>query len=91
MQTFESPRDRLKTVTLGLLTDKSGPNIFLGLFLGALVQTMAPTPWWWVAGAGGIWAMSVFTYSVVDEVLQAIEEEKNRLLDPADGRPRGIE
>lgn len=91
MKTFDSPRDRLQTVTLGLISHKSGPNILLGLFLGAAVQNAAPTPAWWVVGSGLLWAASVLAYSVADEVRQAIEEERRRLLDPLGGRPRGIE
>lgn len=91
MRTFESPVDRFKAVTLGLVSHKSGPNIMLGIFVGAAIQTLAPSAWWWVALSGAAWGASVLVYSVVDEVLEAIEEQKNRLLDPVDGRPRGIE
>lgn len=91
METFESPLDRLKTVTFGLVGDKSGPNILLGLFLGAAIQTAAPSELWWAVGAGSAWAASVVAYSVVDELQEAIEEQKYRLLDPVEARPRGIE
>lgn len=91
MKTFETPRDRLKTVTFGLVRDGSLPNILLGLMLGAGIQTLSPTDWWWVLGAAVAWALSVVAYSVVDEIIEAIEDEKNRLLDPQDGRPKGIE
>lgn len=91
MKTFETPKDRLKSVTLGLLAHKSGPNILLGIFVGSLLQVTTPNDAVWVAGSAGVWLLAVVSYSVADEITVAIEERKNRLLDPADGRPRGIE
>lgn len=91
MQTFDTPVDRLREVTFGQLGDRSWPNILLGIFIGAVIQTVAPSQLWWAIGSGVAWGGAVVVYSVVDEVQAAIEERKNRLLEPIDARPRGVE
>lgn len=92
MQTFERPIERAKTVTLGLGTDQSGPNVVAGIFITATLQAATGrAPWWWPAVAGFAWGTSVVIYSLADEIREQIEEEKNRLLDPIDDRPRGVE
>lgn len=91
MKLVDSPRDRLKTVTLGLISHKSGPNVIAGIFLSAVIQAAAGfTPWWYVVLAGVAWTVSILAYAVADEVRSAIEERKNRLLDP-DSEYYGIE
>lgn len=95
MQTFESPVDRVKSVTLDLFRHRSGPNIMLGIFVGAFMQWVSPTQLLWVVGTAIAWAASVIVYSIVDE-LMAYWEEQQRQRDllpggPVDGRPRGIE
>lgn len=82
MKLHESPSERLKTVTLGLFSDQSGPNVVLGVFITAALQAATGrAPWWWAAASGAVWALSVAVYALVDEVRQAIEERKNRVLD----------
>lgn len=91
MKLVNSPRERLKTVTLGLVSHKSGPNVVAGIFLGAVIQALAGfTPWWYVLLAGGAWGVSIVAYAVADEVRSTIEEQKNRLLEP-ESEYRGIE
>lgn len=83
MKLRESPRDRLKTVTLGLLAHKSGPNVVAGIALGALLQAIAGfSPWWWPLLTGAVWALWILVYALADEVKAQIEERKNQLLSP---------
>lgn len=83
MRLVESPRERLYEVTLGLFSDRTLPNVLLGAFLTSLLQLAVGTvPWTLAALAGLLWALSVGVYAAVDEVRRAIEERKNRLLDP---------
>lgn len=83
MKLVESPRDRLRSVTLGLFADKSGPNVVAGIFVGGVLQALAGfSPWWWPILTGFVWLLWVLIYAVADELQQAIQERKNRLLDP---------
>lgn len=93
MRTFDAPRARFKEVTLGMLAHKSGPNILLGLLIGATIETFAPFTWGVPALAALAWAVAVVIYSATDELAEAIEAEKNRKLVPLDDdeRPRGVE
>lgn len=92
MKTFDTPWDRFQTVTLGMLAHRSGPNILLGLFVGSALQVVTPNDAIWVVGAGLVWFSSVVVYSVADERVQSIAEEKKRLLEPiGDPPPKGIE
>lgn len=91
MQLTESPRDRFKTVTLGLLAHKSGPNVIAGIAIGGVLQALAGfSPWWWAALTVGVWSAWVVMYAVADEIQQRIEEKRNRLLEP-ESRYYGIE
>lgn len=90
MKLTSSPRERIQTVTLGLVAHKSGPNILLGIFLGALIQTLAPSQAWWTVASFFVWVLSVVFFAVADEVQSAIQEKKNRLLEP-ESRYYGIE
>lgn len=91
MKLNDSPKERLKGVTLGLLSDKSGPNVILGVFVTAFLQSIiGRAPWSWAAVSGFVWVVSVLAYSVADEVSERIEEQKNKVLsDESDYR--GIE
>lgn len=81
----ESPRERVKAVTLDLLTDRSLPNILLGMFLTSFIQWLVGmVPFAFMALSFLAWQASVFVYAVADEVREKIEEAKNRLLDPED-------
>jgi len=81
MKLRESPRDRLKEVTLGLISDQSGPNVLLGAAVTASLQSVTGlTPWWWGAITTAAWAASVVAYAVADEVKAAIEEQKKKVL-----------
>lgn len=83
MKLVESPRERLKSVTLGLATDQSGPNVVAGIFFGAVFTTLAGmTPTWYPALPGLGWLASIIIYAYADEVKQEIEERRNRLLEP---------
>ena len=85
MKLVESPRERFKAVTLDLLTDRSLPNILLGMFLTSLIQyVVGMVPFAFMALSLLAWQASILTYAVADEVREKIEEAKNRLLDPAD-------
>lgn len=91
MKLVETPRERLQSVALALFTDPSGPNILLGILVGAVLQAaigMVPVTWPIVAGMA--WGTSVVTYAYVDEVKQRIEAERNRLLE-AESAYYGIE
>lgn len=92
METFDTPWDRFQTVTLGMLAHRSGPNVLLGLFVGAALQSFTPDDVAWVVGAGAAWFASVIAYSVADERVQALAEDRKRLLEPiGDTPPKGIE
>lgn len=83
MKLQESPRDRLATVTLGLLAHKSGPNVVAGIALGGILQTAAGfSPWWWGLLTTTVWVVWILVYAIADEVQQQIEERKNRRLSP---------
>lgn len=91
MKLKESPRDRIKTVTLGLLAHKSGPNVVAGIALGGILQVIAGfSPWWWAALTTAVWIAWILVYAVADEIQQQIEERKNQLLAP-ESRYYGIE
>jgi hypothetical protein len=91
MRIRDSPRDRLKEVTLGLLSHKSGPNVILGVFVTALLQSLTGrAPLWWAGVSGVAWGLSVIGYAVADGIKARIEEQKRQLLsDESDYR--GIE
>lgn len=83
MKLTESPRDRFRTVTLGLFAHKSGPNVIAGAAITAILQAVAGfSPWWWAALTVAVWLAWVLIYAVADEVQQRIEEQRNRLLAP---------
>lgn len=85
MKLVDSPRERFRTVTWDLLTDKTLPNILLGAFLTASVQFFVGiVPISFVLLSFAAWQVFVFIYAVADEVQGRIEEEKNRLLSPED-------
>lgn len=85
MRTFESPVDRAKAVTFDLVTDRTLPNILLGAFLTSAIQlVVGMVPVSFPIISAGAWVLSVGVYSIADEVREAIEEEKNRLLSPED-------
>lgn len=95
MQLVETPRDRLRNVTIGLFAHRSGPNVLAGVFAGALLQWLSPSSWTFVLLTLAAWAVSVVVYAIVDEVKQTIDEQQRRrdnpwLLEP-DSAPRGIE
>lgn len=91
MRLNESPKERLKGVTLGLLSDKSGPNVILGVFVTAFLQALTGrAPWSWAAAGFTAWVVSVLVYSVADEVSERIEEQKNKVLSDESDYP-GIE
>lgn len=92
MQTFESPIERGKAVVLALATDQSGPNVVAGIWIGALLSAIAGrAPWSWVAVTFAAYVLVVVNYSLADEYKAYLEEQKNRVLDPIEDRPRGIE
>lgn len=79
----QSPLERAKTVTLGLLAHKSGPNVMAGIAVGGVLQAIAGfSPWWWAALTVVTWIVWITLYAVADAVKQQIEERKNRLLNP---------
>lgn len=85
MKLVDSPRERFRTVTWDLLTDKTLPNILLGAFLTSSIQFIVGiVPLGFLLLSFVAWGASVLTYAVADEVKQTIEEEKNRLLSPED-------
>lgn len=85
MKLVDSPRQRIKSVTFDLLTDRTLPNILLGAFLTATIQWLVGlVPLAFVAISFVAWQLFVLVFAVADEVKQAIEEEKQRLLSPAD-------
>lgn len=91
MKLDENPRERLRSVGLALFTDPSGPNILLGILTSAVLQFLiGMVPVTWPVVAAMAWGASVVTYAYVDAVRQAIEEERNRLLE-AESRYYGIE
>lgn len=91
MKLRDSPQERLKEVTLGLISHKSGPNVILGAFVTACLQSLtgrAPPSWAIVTGFA--WALSVLLYAISDEIREQIEQRKRETLD-RESAYRGIE
>lgn len=92
----QSPLDRLRTVTLGLLAHKSGPNVVAGISLSAILQSIVGfTPYWWAVLATGVWLVWIVVYAIADEAQAFIEEQKRKrenpwILDTVE-EPYGIE
>lgn len=78
---FDSPRERLKTVTLDLFSDKTLPNIILGAHLTAILQfIVGMVSLKFVAATGTTWIISIIIYAYVDEFKRKIEEAKRKTL-----------
>lgn len=96
MKLVESPRDRLETVTLGLVADRTLPNVLLGAALTASIQlSVGMVGWPLPAVSAACWLLSVVLYAWADEVKAALEERRRRESNPwllgEDPAPRGIE
>lgn len=78
---FESPKERAKTVTLDLLSDRTLPNIILGAHLTAILQfIVGAVSIEFVAATGITWIISIVIYSYVDKFKQKVEEAKRKTL-----------
>lgn len=78
---FNSPKERIKTVTLDLFSDKTLPNIILGAHITAILQYIVGIVSFTFLSATGIaWIVSIIIYAYVDEIKQKIEEAKRETL-----------
>lgn len=83
MALVESPRDRVRTVTLALASDPALPNIVLGALISAVIQyQVGMAPPGLVVATAVAWTLSVLIYALGDAVVKRIEEEKRQLLAP---------